>query len=172
MQHLQIMESLGGDQVWVDRFLAQHSAILYYWVLVGFFVVSPSFSYQFSELLEGHAVDTYSQFVDENADLLRTLPPPAVAVDYYESGDLYLFDDFQTARWAPGDKRRPPAANLYDVFRNIRDDEGEHVKTMVACQDRSVEFQIMAKNALARPESEYGKLIGEINPEEAEERSM
>jgi hypothetical protein len=46
------------------------------------------------------------------------------------------------------------------------------VKTMVACQDRSVEFQIMAKNALTRPESEYGKLIGEINPEEAEERSM
>jgi ubiquinol oxidase len=29
---------------------------------------------------------------------------------------------------------------LYDVFINIRDDEGEHVKTMAACQD----FSIMA----------------------------
>ena len=28
------MESLGGDQRWSDRFLAQHSAVLYFWVLV------------------------------------------------------------------------------------------------------------------------------------------
>ena len=26
------MESLGGDQRWSDRFLAQHSAVLYFWV--------------------------------------------------------------------------------------------------------------------------------------------
>jgi len=29
------MESLGGDQLWVDRFLAYHSSLLYYWALVG-----------------------------------------------------------------------------------------------------------------------------------------
>lgn len=32
MHHLQIMESLGGDSLWLDRFMAQHGAILYYWV--------------------------------------------------------------------------------------------------------------------------------------------
>ena len=35
-------------------------------------------------------VDTYSQFVDENEELLKSLPPPPVAVDYYESEDLYM----------------------------------------------------------------------------------
>lgn len=32
LHHLQIMESLGGDQYWSDRFLGQHAAIFYYWV--------------------------------------------------------------------------------------------------------------------------------------------
>jgi len=31
LHHLQIMESLGGDQFWVDRFMAQHAAVFYYW---------------------------------------------------------------------------------------------------------------------------------------------
>lgn len=33
MQHLRIMESLGGDTLWSDRFLARHAAIVYFWVL-------------------------------------------------------------------------------------------------------------------------------------------
>ena len=33
MQHLRIMESLGGDTLWSDRFLARHAAIIYFWVL-------------------------------------------------------------------------------------------------------------------------------------------
>lgn len=43
-----IMESLGGDAVWLDRFLAQHGAIVYYWVLVTLFFIDPKFSYNFS----------------------------------------------------------------------------------------------------------------------------
>eukprot|EP00971_Amphidinium_carterae_P190452 3779769-Amphidinium_carterae.1 len=35
LHHLLIMESLGGDQRWFDRFLAQHGAVAYYWILVG-----------------------------------------------------------------------------------------------------------------------------------------
>lgn len=55
------MESLGGDQLWLDRFLAQHAAIVYYWILVVLFVVSPKLAYNFSELIEAHAVDTYGE---------------------------------------------------------------------------------------------------------------
>lgn len=29
---VQIMESLGGDRGWAERFIAEHAAILYYWV--------------------------------------------------------------------------------------------------------------------------------------------
>ena len=32
MHHLKIMESLGGDGLWIDRFIAQHAAFFYYWV--------------------------------------------------------------------------------------------------------------------------------------------
>ena len=61
------MESIGGDQNWFVRFLAQHCAVAYYWVLVALFMISPSLGYLFSVLLEGHAVDTYKEFVDANA---------------------------------------------------------------------------------------------------------
>lgn len=44
-----------------------------------------------------------------------------------------MFDDFQSCR-DPG-SRRPVIRNLYDVFFNIRNDEAEHFKTMVAAQD-------------------------------------
>ena len=47
MHHLQIMETLGGDQLWVDRFMGQHSAIFYYVVLCITYVVSPNLAYNF-----------------------------------------------------------------------------------------------------------------------------
>ena len=33
--------------------------------------------------------------------------------------------------------RRPPCDSLYDGFKNIAEDEAEHVKTMKACKDYS-----------------------------------
>ena len=71
MHHLQIMEALGGDALWIDRFLAQHGAILYYWVLVAFYLLFPNLAYNFSELVESHASDTYAVFVD-----VRPSPDP------------------------------------------------------------------------------------------------
>lgn len=130
--HLLIHESLGGDQSWRDRFLGQHAALVYYLVLVLVWLVSPALAYNFSELIEAHAVDTYAQFVDQNAELLKSMPAPRIAVEYYEGADLYLFDEFQTEREPKS--RRPRIKSLYDVFCNIRDDEAEHVNTMNACQ--------------------------------------
>jgi ubiquinol oxidase len=92
LHHLLIMESLGGNALWSDRFLAYHAAIVYYWALNLVFLGSPRVAYQFMELLESHAVDTYTTFCQENKERLQSLPPPPVAVSYYASGDLYLFD--------------------------------------------------------------------------------
>jgi ubiquinol oxidase len=64
------------------------------------FLISPRLAYNFSELIESHAVDTYTQFLDENEALLKKLPAPKVAVEYYVMGDLFLFDEFQTSRRA------------------------------------------------------------------------
>jgi len=140
--HLLIMESLGGDQEWWVRFLALHSAIAYYWVLVGLWVLSPTLGYKFSELLETHAVNTYSQFVDENEELLKELPPTLPAVEYYCYGASdSLFSEYQTSAAARGEPPRRPGdtmKSMYDVFSAIRDDEGDHVSTMKACLDPTV----------------------------------
>jgi ubiquinol oxidase len=87
---VQIMESLGGDQLWFDRFIAQHAALLYYWVLIVIYLFSPKLAYAFSELVELHAADTYEQFVETNGELLAQLPPPMVAAEYYRNEDLYM----------------------------------------------------------------------------------
>jgi ubiquinol oxidase len=130
--HLLVMESLGGDREWRDRFLAFHSALVYYAVLLNLWIISPALAYNFSELIEAHAVDTYAQFAEENKEALRDLPAPRVARAYWEGEDLYLFDEFQTAR--PRSSRRPRVKTLHDVFETIRDDEAEHVATMRECQ--------------------------------------
>lgn len=71
----------------------------------------------------------------QNEELLKSLPPPAVAVEYYKGEDVYMFESFMTTQ-AQIDKPRQPECNtLYDVFVNIRDDEIEHRATMVACQN-------------------------------------
>ncbi|KAK4485042.1 hypothetical protein RD792_007650 [Penstemon davidsonii] len=132
MHHLLIMEELGGNAWWVDRFLAQHIATLYYFMTVFMYALSPRMAYHFSECVESHAFETYDKFIKAEGDELKKLPAPAVAVKYYTSGDMYLFDEFQTSR--PPNSRRPKIENLYDVFLNIRDDEAEHCKTMKACQ--------------------------------------
>jgi len=148
LHHLQIMEALGGDRLWFDRFLAYHSAIAYYWVLVGLYICSPKLAYNFSELLEAHAVDTYGEFVSSNEELLKSLEPPLVAAQYYRSPDLYMFDEFQTD--ISSGKRNPKCDNLYDVFVNIRDDEAEHVKTMNACQDSEIMDEIVERREKTR----------------------
>lgn len=140
--HLLIMESLGGDQPWFVRFLAQHSAILYFVVLSLLFALSPSLSYKFSELLETHAVDTYGQFLDENEEMLKKLPPSFAATEYYTFGITDpLFGEYQTSAQIKGSVIRKPGEKmrtLYDVFVAIRADEGDHVSTMKACLDPSI----------------------------------
>ncbi|CAE7615983.1 AOX4 [Symbiodinium natans] len=129
------MEALGGDCNWFDRFAAQHAALLYYWLVTALFMASPENAYNFSLLVEEHAYVTYSVFAAENAELLRRVPPPPIAVQYYVTGNMYNFDMFQTSKKSQEAVRRPPCEHLLDVFQNIRDDEYEHILTMKACQE-------------------------------------
>lgn len=41
-------------------------------------------------------------------------------------------------------------SNLYDVFRNIADDEREHVKTMTACRDYSIVDDLARKKLTSK----------------------
>nr|QOI90341.1 hypothetical protein HWQ62_00204 [Pyramimonas orientalis virus] len=105
--HLRIMESLGGNAKWWNRFLARHGAMAYYGVLLILFMLSPKTAYMSSELLEMHAVDTYTEFYESNESILKNLPPTKEALEY-----------------------KPGTQNLYDVFKQIRDDEYKHAKQM------------------------------------------
>lgn len=105
--HLLIMEDLGGDKRFIDRFFAQHTAFAYYWITCLIYLLSPSMAYNLSEQIEEHAYHTYDDFLNNHGVILSLLKPPAIATNYYDNVD-----------------------NLYDVFVKVRDDEGEHVKTM------------------------------------------
>ncbi|GJP61757.1 hypothetical protein CLOP_g18894 [Closterium sp. NIES-67] len=130
--HLMIMEALGGDRSWMDRFVAQHIAVGYYFFAIFCYLISPRMAYHLSELVEEHAYETYDKFLMSQGELLKTQPAPEVAVSYYNGGNLYRFDGFQVQ---PDTSRPSPLVeSLYDVFVNIRDDEAEHCKTMRACQ--------------------------------------
>jgi ubiquinol oxidase len=146
LHHLLIMESLGGNKNWFDRFLAQHTALVYYWVVVFLYIISPSSAYHFMELVEGHAYHTYETFLQENEAELKATSAPQIAINYYRDGDLYMFDEFQTGR-VP-EERRPAINNLYDVFVNIRDDEAEHVKTMIACQESDAQLTFKSPHTI------------------------
>jgi len=135
LHHLLIMETLGGNSRWRDRFLGYHVAFAYYWAVNILFLFSPAAAYEFMELLEAHAVDTYGTFYRENEARLKSLPAPKVAISYYKADNTYMFDDFQVSKKPK--TRNPPCDNLYDVFKNICIDESEHVKTMKACKDYS-----------------------------------
>jgi len=141
--HLLIMESLGGDQPYWVRFMACHSALAYYIALCILWMMSPSLSYKFSEMLETHACDTYGQFVDENEEKLKQLPPSLVAIEYYTVGvSDPMFGEYQTASVSDPDREVRKSGmdlrTLYDVFVAIRNDEGDHVRTMTSCLDPTV----------------------------------
>lgn len=72
---LQIMEALGGDLRWGDRFLAEHAAVFYYWVLVAIYLISPPASYQFMEMVEVGAVLWSKQWVLRSNPLCGSVPP-------------------------------------------------------------------------------------------------
>src|SRR6056300_1416055 len=109
--HLLIIEHLGGDKRCVDRFFAQHTAFAYYWFTCLIYILSPSMAYNLSEQIEEHAYHTYDELLKKRGVVLSLLNPPPIAINYY--GDV---------------------ENLYDVFVRVRDDEGDHVKTMQNCQ--------------------------------------
>jgi ubiquinol oxidase len=132
LHHLLIMESLGGDRYWIDRAIAQHIALAYYWIVVILYMLTPKYAYYLMQLIEDHAYHTYDDYLNRHAEELKMHPAPQVAINYYRDGDLYMFEETQfTQSYA---FRRPKVDNLYDVLINIRDDECEHVKTMESLQ--------------------------------------
>ena len=64
-EHLEYMESRGGNAYWIDRFFARHLVLIYYWVNVVYYWVAPRAAYHLSYEIEIHAMETHGKYLSE-----------------------------------------------------------------------------------------------------------
>ena len=62
-EHLEYMESRGGNSYWIDRFFARHLVLVYYWINVFYYWVAPISAYHLSYEIEIHAAMTYAHYL-------------------------------------------------------------------------------------------------------------
>ena len=62
-EHLEFMESRGGADYWIDRFVARHLVLIYYWINVVYYWVAPRSAYHLSYEIEMHAAETYAKYL-------------------------------------------------------------------------------------------------------------
>ena len=62
-EHLEYMESRGGNAYFIDRFVAKHLVLIYYWVNVVYYWVAPVSAYHLSYEVEIHAATTYAKYL-------------------------------------------------------------------------------------------------------------
>ena len=64
--HLEYMESRGGNLYYIDRFVAKHLVLIYYWSNVVYYWVAPRSAYHLSYEVEIHAATTYAKHLALN----------------------------------------------------------------------------------------------------------
>lgn len=64
-EHLQEMQRRGGDKFWIDRFLARHLVLIYYWIMVIYYLITPKNAYDINIKIEEHAYKTYKKYLDD-----------------------------------------------------------------------------------------------------------
>ena len=62
-EHLKEMEKRGGDKFWIDRFVARHLVLVYYWIMVVYYFCSPTNAYDVNIKIEEHAFNTYTKYL-------------------------------------------------------------------------------------------------------------
>ena len=62
-EHLEYMESRGGNLYFIDRFIAKHLVLIYYWGNVVYYWMAPRLAYHLSYEVEIHAAETYAKFL-------------------------------------------------------------------------------------------------------------
>ena len=65
-EHLEYMESRGGNVYFIDRFVAKHLVLVYYWVNVVYYWLAPVSAYHLSYEVEIHAAETYAKYLALN----------------------------------------------------------------------------------------------------------
>ena len=61
-EHLEEMELREGNKYWIDRFFAKHLVLVYYWIMVGYYLLDPTNAYDINMKIEKHAFETYTKY--------------------------------------------------------------------------------------------------------------
>ena len=67
-EHLEYMESRGGNLYFIDRFVAKHLVLAYYWINVVYYWLAPRAAYHLSYEIEIHAAMTYAEYLTRFPD--------------------------------------------------------------------------------------------------------
>ena len=67
-EHLEYMESLGGNEQLIDRVFAKTLVLIYYWVMVFYYMLSPKNAYHLNMEVEKHAGETYTKYLTHTYD--------------------------------------------------------------------------------------------------------
>ena len=73
-EHLEHMESRGGNAYWIDRAFAKHLVLIYYWIMVVYYGLFPVSAYDLNERVEWHAAHTYEEYLTRypnDEDIIR-----------------------------------------------------------------------------------------------------
>ena len=62
-EHLEYMESRGGNAYFIDRFVAKHLVLIYYWSNVVYYWLAPRLAYHLSYEVAIHAAETYAKYL-------------------------------------------------------------------------------------------------------------
>ena len=65
-EHLEYMESRGGNLYFIDRFVAKHLVLIYYWSNVVYYWMAPRLAYHLSYEVEIHAATTYAKYLADH----------------------------------------------------------------------------------------------------------
>ena len=65
-EHLEYMESRGGNLYFIDRFVAKHLVLIYYWSNVVYYWLAPRNAYHLSYEVEIHAATTYAKYLADH----------------------------------------------------------------------------------------------------------
>ena len=65
-EHLEYMESKGGNAHLIDRVFAKILVVIYYWVNVIYYMIAPKAAYDLSMKVEVHAATTYGKYLALN----------------------------------------------------------------------------------------------------------
>ncbi|MBC7472327.1 MAG: plastoquinol terminal oxidase [candidate division SR1 bacterium] len=121
--HLLIMEELGGNDLWINRFFARSLGVFYFWTNCALYLFFPNSGYYLMEVVESHAADTYTSFLHDHETVLKQTNATKICHDYFFST--------HTRMTSPPEKTE--SLNLYQVFESIRNDEVLHSKEMQNC---------------------------------------